>query len=158
MLIQLLFKTLIDENQQSNQHELLERIQQVERLVKDEHYDQALAQMRQYEKLLPEKDELSFNCKIIQSEILLQMKRGREGFELATQTLHESRQLEKPLHQLDALLSLAGINSELGEYNEGLEMLVQSERLLKTLPPPDQPSVLRERELIITNLRGYIYC
>ncbi len=85
MLIQLLFKALIAENQQSRQKEALERIQQAEQLVKEVQFEKALEEMIQYEKIPHGMDEPKFSCRLLQCEILLLMGRVKEGLELATQ-------------------------------------------------------------------------
>ena len=157
MLIQLLFKTVIAESQQSGQKKALERIQQAEHLVKEAQFENALEEMIQYEKLLHGRRESRLYCRLIQSEILLLIGRIKEGLKLSTQILQESRQFDKQLYQVDSLLSLAQLNAQLGKYDEGFDMITKSEQLLKTLPTQDHYSPIRERELIITNLKGYLY-
>ncbi len=157
MLIQLIFKVLIALTQKSKHKKDAERVQLIELLVKEAQFEQALEKMIQFEKLPHVVEEISLYCRLIQSELLLLMGRLKEALELSTLILHESRQNDKSINNLDIFLSLAQINAQLGNYDEGLEILLQGEQILKISREPDHYSVNRERISIITNLKGYIY-
>ncbi len=141
----------------SGQKKALERIQQAQYLVKEAKFEQALEEMIQYEKLPFEGEEILLYCRLIQSELLLMMGRLKEALELSALILHESGQKYNSINNLDILLSLAQINAQMSNYDEGFDMIAKSEQLLKTLPTQDHYSPIRERELIITNLKGYLY-
>ena len=134
----------------------LQELKQMEQLIYEEKFVEALQKVEQLEKNSSLKEKELLRNKILRSLILTRMGNYRNGLELAQQAFKESQFAEYYSLQIEACISIAAAFFELGKLEKSLNVIKKGEKLLSHDLDGQHHEII-DKEAAFKFLRGKVF-
>ncbi|PWI48613.1 hypothetical protein CEE45_06100 [Candidatus Heimdallarchaeota archaeon B3_Heim] len=131
------------------------QLEQVEEMISQANYRDALNAIESYEKLDELSDDEQLTLKYLKSTLYLRKGLFKEGKKYSEEFLEASRDLLNPAREIDALVSLGMAITILGDPDNGLNFAGKAKRIL-TMLTNDPTTELSKKEADLLHLKGII--
>ncbi|KKM27082.1 hypothetical protein LCGC14_1578300 [marine sediment metagenome] len=129
---------------------------QAEKMADEGDYKEALEQVLAFEKKndLSDIDQiLSF---LLKSSLLINLSQFDEGFKSAEKAYQKSKKLGLDLYSVDASILMGKALTRLQKLDESLDVILQAESLLKSIPKISQKELM-QREASLVTVKSYAF-
>ncbi len=131
-------------------------LKQAEQLMKESKYDEALLLMNNLEGRDDITDSDQLSCYLLTSECLNELANYEEVLKFAEKAYQKSQELRDNLRSIDSLEKMAYATMWMGDFEKALNLIKQSEDLLKSLTRCT-PLEREQREASIAFIKGTTY-